>query len=258
MRIPLAMAASVLLHAAFAQVAAAQPASQFTLLGSAALTPDGILLTGNGPFQLGAAYLRDRQTVRNGFDIQFEYTIGPPVITSAAGEGMSLILQNQGAGAVGSPGSGLGVNGLRNALAISIRTGPSQSIDVRAASGATGISFSAAPLASAPVTAAMLHDGPAVVGGEIAGNLRVRYFGGLLSVRLNGDALLSMPINLESFNGQSILDGTGSTYIGFAAATGQFRTNRHFLGDLTFSALPTPGAAGALLLGGLVAMRRRR
>jgi hypothetical protein len=234
--------------------------SQFNLGGSAQIVPAGIQLTNPSPQQIGAAYFRDRQFVRNGFDIRFQYAVGVPSQSGGAtGEGIAFVIQNTGPMHVGTGGTGIGVTGMTNTLAVVLRTGATQSLDIRAATGSTPLSFSTAPLASVPLSNQQTRQ---VIGGgndqQIGGEMRIRYLTGNLEVRLNGGAPIVVNVNLQNVGGVSLMDPNGMAYVGFIAGTSQFRTDSHLVTDLSFNLLPAPGAAAGLIGLAAVIGRRRR
>jgi hypothetical protein len=236
--------------------------SQWSIGGSTSFMPDGILLTGNSPQQVGIAYMQSPVAVRNGFDIRFSYAIGVPgQNTGSTGEGLAFVIQNQSPMAAGAPASGLGVVGIQNAMVIMLRTGAVQSLDVRVARNAPGITITSPALASVPVTNQQLRQiaGPGGLA-QVGGDVRVRYEPGRLRVDLAGQQLIDTIVNLDSINGGSILDGSGRAFMGFTAATSQFRTDQHMIGsfEMALNIVPAPATAGALAALGLLTARRRR
>ncbi|MCU0688903.1 MAG: hypothetical protein MUE97_04080 [Phycisphaerales bacterium] len=236
--------------------------SQWAIGGSTSFMPDGLLLTGNNPQQVGIAYMQNRVAVRNGFDVRFNYGIGVPGQNSGStGEGLAFVIQNQAPLAAGAPASGLGVVGLQNALVIMLRTGAVQSLDVRVARSAPGITITSPALASVPVTNQQLRQiaGPGGLS-QVGGEVRVRYEPGRIRVELAGQQLIDTIVNLDNINGGSILDGAGSAFMGFSAATSQFRTDQHMIGgfEMALNIVPAPATAGALAALGLLTTRRRR
>jgi hypothetical protein len=235
------------------------PAPQFNLAGTAITDQGGIRLTSGTPQQIGSAYLNTKQTVRNGFNVGFNYAIGTlEAHSGATGEGLAFVIQNQSASATGGGSTGIGATGIRDAVAIVLRTGTVQAIEIRTASGVNGINFSTPALATRPLSNQELRQIVGSTQTQIGGRMNVRYVPGAMNVSINGINLLTAAVNLENINGRSILDSTGSAWLGWTAATSQFRTDVHRIDGINVTMIPTPAAAALLGLGGLVASRRRR
>ena len=91
-------------------------------------------LTPSSARQSGAAWYRRKQNVREGFDTQFTFRISNPSLRcdrqddvntycrSRGADGLALVLQDESPSALGRYGSGLGYDGIYNALAVEVDT----------------------------------------------------------------------------------------------------------------------------------------
>lgn len=246
--------ASSVLCALLAVAALCGPAvaqtGRFRTVGAATVTNDAVNLIPSSPQVSGAAYLNDRVRVAEGFDTTFTYRFDH----QAFGEGFAFVIQNQSADAIGRGVTGLGINGLTSALAITFRPGNGRGVQVYGASGTDTININSpgafvqqAPSAIVPL-----------VGGE--STVRIRYVPGSLDVYLNGVRVISgLGVDLGNLGGRTILGPDGRAWLGFSASGSQFRFGSITVNGLsTITLLPTPGAAALLLAGGVMASRRRR
>lgn len=225
-------------------------ASRFSTAGAATVTNDAVNLIPSSPQVSGAAYLNDRVRVAEGFDTTFNYRFD----NQAYGEGFAFVIQNQSATALGRGVTGLGINGMTSALAITFRPGNGRGVQVYGASGTDAINISTpgAYVQQAPSTIVPL------VGGE--STVRIRYVPGSLDVYLNGVRVISgLGVDLGNLGGRTILSPDGRAWLGFSASGSQFRFGSITVSGLsTITLLPSPGAVVLLGAGGALAMRRRR
>lgn len=230
----------------------------FNFVGSATTSATGVTLTPNAPLQSGAAWFRDKQAVKNGFNLSYDYVVDLSSASSlATGEGLAFVIQNAAATPIGGPAMGVGVTGLRDAVTVVLRTGTTRLLEIRK-SGPNGISFAEPALASRAVTndeIRQLFGNAALQGGARIG---ISYTPGVMNVSLNGRNVLSAAVDLTNVNGRSIVDSNGAAYVGWTAATSQFRADQQSIGNFAFTFIPTPGAVALMGLGGLAAARRRR
>jgi hypothetical protein len=234
-------------HAALGQ----QQVGRWNVVGSAQVTNDTVRLTNNSPQQTGAAYLRDKLFVRDGFDLTFNYAF----TSSAAGEGLAFVVQNQSATAVGTGSTQLGITGLQNALAIAIRPGANGGVQVYGPLPGTGRLDASRPGAWNDSVANSLvpHIGADSV-------VRVRYVPGSLDVFINGVRVIAgLTVDLGNLGGRSAIDTNGRAWLGLIGTTSQLRTGEISVSGLdNITLIPAPGAAALLGLTALVAGRRRR
>ncbi|OQR96547.1 hypothetical protein ACHHYP_15408 [Achlya hypogyna] len=220
-------------------------------------------LTGSAPFLTGAAWYPRPQTVREGFATMFTFRISNPsfhckfmddVATycrSRGGDGFAFVLQNVDETVIGRGGSGLGYDGLLNALSIEFDTcryNPELldayenhvSVHTRGAATAASAhhSFSLGATTQVPdltdgvhtvtiqylptLTPAMVfanHFQPSAYISQLFASSTMDWSTigvGCLSVEVDGLVVLSVPIHLDA----TLQLTAGRAFVGFTAATG--------------------------------------
>lgn len=244
------LAAAATLSSASAGVTSAALDSRdpWQLNGNTTLLSRQLALTTSTAHRLGTAFIRQKQDVASGFEAAFAYTITGG--NNLAGEGLAFVIQNQSASALGLGGRELGLGGLRNTVAIGIRTGANPAIEIRQA-GSGGYMYNSAPIASVGIPSNLLR----TADGQ-PNHIRISYVPGAMNVFLDGQLILrNVRVNLGN---ASAFDENGQAWVGFGAANGPFDGERHAITSFNFTSIPTPGAAAGLALVGLAAARRRR
>jgi hypothetical protein len=197
----------------------------------------GVMLTENLSGQGGSAWADDKKFLACGFDTSFVFSIGT---ASPGGDGMAFVIQDAGLDALGGGGSGLGYaanggNGIPRSLAIEIDTFslfaefPASHLSVQT----DGVNQNRWEDAFSLGHAAVPYT---FVNGDLH-HLRVVYEPGSLNLFLDGAVAptLSVAVDLQSINGQSILDADGAAWLGFTAGTGG-ATQSHTVHAWDFSA----------------------
>jgi hypothetical protein len=210
---------------------------QLTFVGSATSVGPVVRLTPAVSGQAGAVwYSAGRIAHAGGFDTSFTFQL------SDTSDGIALVLSNT-PGVIGSGGSGLGYEGLPNAVAIEIDTFsftdefPADHVSVQVGGGNPLDPADTASLGWAP----LLVD----VNNGVPHTLRVVYVQGVLAVYFDGQPqpILSVALDLTNVNGSSILDGNSCFYVGLTGATGGATADQDIIAWwLTNTAdLPAPG-----------------
>ncbi len=222
----------------------------------------------------GSFYYNTAQRVDLGFTTDFHFRVRDRSGTGS--DGLTFIVQGQGANALGGPGGALGfgtnlafpVNalntGITNSLAVVFDTWDN-SANWPTVPGANVITVQSSHLgASAANTPSSIDSlgGVAVSGAFNDGAthlVRVAYTPGAMQIFYDNLATpaLTVPVNLS--NTLNLIGGQNA-FVGFTAGTGALiNVERHEVRDWSFgSVVPAPGAAALLGLGGLAAARRRR
>jgi hypothetical protein len=193
--------------------------SNMTFVGSAASGSEDILiLTPNASGQAGAAWYINKAQVAGGFDTTFSFLL------DGAADGIAFVIQNEGASALGSGGSGIGYGdssgpGITFSLAVEIDTfsfgepnefnAPHVSLQTNGAGQNSNFDHASLDHADIPNVA----DG-------FPHEMRLVYAPGNLKVSIDGVEYLSVDVDLADINGSSIHDEAGCAYIGFTGATG--------------------------------------
>ncbi len=215
------------------------------LNGSAApLTPftgQGLRLTRAQEGQAGSGWAIQKQQVACGFDTTFTVQL------SGGADGMAFVVQDEGPRALGGGGSGLGYGtngpiGITRSLAVELDTfGFSDEFPVDHVSIQTNGVAANSPLDAFSVGHAVI---PFSVDDGQLHQVRVQYLPGSMKVWVDGGApVLVASVDLRDIGGQSILDESGSAWVGFTAGTGGV-TQSHDVLFWSFS--PTPAAAADL------------
>ncbi len=217
------------------------------LVGSSVQSTPGIQLTSTATYQAGAVWARDRVSVAEGFDISFSFRIangndndqidgGPQ-----GADGITLVIQNENATALGKPGDGIGYNEIPHGIAIEFDsylnaafTDPSGShIAVQVGDGTILRPWHIPPYLKGITTTGF----PPFVSDGSVYNARVTLEGTTLRVYCSKDSTNTTPaLVVEGINIREILRlrADGAAWLGFTSSTG-FATEIHELLSLQVS-----------------------
>lgn len=202
--------------------------SQLQLRQDAAITGDVLRLTSARHDSAGAAWFTKRVPVRNGFTTTFRFQFTERGGLGPGADGLALVLQNVGTDAIGAPGSaggfGLGTHGYEGAQAIpqsiaiffdTYRNADEGDTSDNSLSIATNgpigsLRWPPPRLGRVPKLRIRLKDGN-------VHSARVVYEPPVISVYLDD---FSKPVLRASADLSTIIDSSGSAYIGFTASTG--------------------------------------
>lgn len=206
----------------------------------AADSNNGLQLTAAEEGQAGSGWNPSKVNLSCGFDTTFAFEM------SGGADGMAFVIQDSGTKALGASGSGMGYGsngpaGIERSLAIEIDTfgfgGEFQSDHISVQTNGTlpNGSDDAFSLGHA-VMPYELDDGK-------PHSMRVQYSPGMLTIYVDdlGTPVLMVPVNLQSIDGESILDKSGMAWVGFTAGTGGV-TQSHIVREWTMY-VNTPSVA---------------
>ncbi|MBL0322488.1 MAG: hypothetical protein IPP80_08970 [Ignavibacteria bacterium] len=215
--------------------------SSMRRIGSTTYNAPNLQLTGSQSFQAGAAWLRDRVPVANGFDVRFSFRLsngsdnGQIDNGPQGADGVVMVLQNETRAAVGLPGDGIGYNEIPHGLAIEFDayrnaafSDPTPShIAVQVGDGSV-----LRPWHVAPYLKGITSEGfpPFVADGTVY-HARVKLEGKLLHVYCGTTPVLETPVlTVDSIDMNQILRlrEDGAAYLGFTSSTG-FSAQTHEL-----------------------------
>ena len=231
-------------------------------------------ITPNVRASAGSFYYSTAQRVDLGFTTDFHFRVRDRSGTGA--DGLTFIVQGQGASALGGPGGALGFGtnlafpitptntGITNSLAVVFDTWDN-SANWPTIPGANVVTVQSSHLgAGAPNTPSSVDSlgGIAVSGAFNDGathTVRISYTPGLMSIFYDNLSTPALSVAANLANTLNLIGGQNA-FVGFTAGTGaQINVERHEIRDWSFSTVaPAPGTAALLGLGGLVAARRRR
>ena len=237
------------------------------LMNSASLVSNRLRLNPALTNQNGTAFYNDKQSMQSGFETQFRFEIsstGGSTDTDGrpGGDGFALIIQTQGATATGSPIAYIPYS-IPDAFAIEFDTWRNQNLN-----DPSGNHISLQPVGSTPDLNTEYNHGSSLGSTSSLPNLSAgihealfRYTPGTLEVFVDDliNPVMTAPIDLTNVNGVNRLDPDGKAWIGFSGGTGASFENHDIL-DWSFTSIPEPSSAVALLTIGLAATfsRRRR
>jgi hypothetical protein len=200
-------------------------------VGDATVVSPGVLrLTAGAGGEAGAAWRPVKTHVAGGFDTTFVFQVSD---NSDGGDGFAFVIQDDGLFAIGDNGSGLGYGasgstGMARSLAVEFDTFsfagefPADHVSVQTHGVGLNSSLDAYSLGHT-VLSSSIKDG-------LRHSCRVVYAPGQLTVYFDGRSVLSVTVNLESINGESILDVNGCARLGFTAGTGGAASTHDILG----------------------------
>jgi hypothetical protein len=193
-----------------------------TRVGSTVLQNGRMELT-SGEGQAGALWWNQKQQMDRGFTNTFRFRRewGPMLLD---GDGLAVVIQNQGASALGGGGSGMGYTGLTQALVVEFDTfGFSGEFGVPHVSIQTMQGGVVTFLDSSSVANVVLADIGVSLDPDKSYEGTVQYLPpdgtdpGVLQVYINTQLVLSHNIDLET---AGVLDVDGKAFVGFTAGTG--------------------------------------
>lgn len=219
-----------------AGVASGQVQTQYQLVGAAAWQGERIRLTPALPQTVGAAWVRQKQRVRGGFEAEFQFQITQTGGKDKGSDGFAFVVQNQGPQAIGGRGSAGGfafgddrwdwrTPGIATSLAIFFdthrngRAEPSDNyiaICTHSAKGA--MKWPPERLGVTRRLRVRLKDGQ-------PHHVRVRYRPPLMTVFLDSQQVLQAPVAVEA-----VTDPDGMAHVGFTASTGDGFQNHDVYG----------------------------
>jgi hypothetical protein len=236
--------------------------SNLNLLGSAVVTGTRVRLTPPLVNRSGTMIFSVKQTMRQGFETRFQFQItGAGGILDAAGQpggdGLALIIQNQGPAATGLFGPAPLWHmpySIPDALALEFdtwqnETGCQSCFDVN---DPDGNHISLQPVGPAPdQLEEYQHDNslgftsaiPSLSDGNVH-EARIRYVPGSLRVFIDGALVLTVVLDLTNVNGTSRLDADGAAWIGLGGGTGGAFQNHDILTWSFTSFVPPTASAG--------------
>lgn len=214
---------------------------EMRLVGSAARDGESIRLTSTGKYESGGAYLPERFTVRNGFDLRFSFRLamgndnGMVDNGDPGADGVAVVFLPDNPTAVGRSGDGIGYHEIAHGMAVEYDSylNPAYSdpdgshVAVQVGDGRQLRAWHTAPYLRALTSKdvpSFKADGSVYYG-------RVALTGNRLLVYVSTTPLFAKPvIELENFDIQSTLnlDSRGSCFIGFTSSTGM-STEEHSL-----------------------------
>lgn len=252
--------------------------SGLQLVGTAATSGTSVRLVRDGfSSQIGAAWRTDKQTIVNGFDTTFSFSITNQAGTTFA-DGLTFVVQNSASGilAAGSDGGGIGYasneyssTGIANSLAVEIDlwdNGPSfpdpNSKPLSESNLDLYPHISVQTRGTAVNSPSHLYSlgfvqdtGQYNFKNGSPHTIHLTYEPGTLSIFVDGGAT---PAIVAPVNFGSLLNlDNGAAFVGFTASAGGGSCSDD-LRSWSFTSTPEPATALMLVLGGLMAARRRR
>ncbi len=210
-----------------------QDLSDMRLAGSAKYDTKSIRLTTTGQYQSGGAYLRNRVSVRNGFDLKFSFRLSEGndnglVDNGAPGaDGVAVVFLPDSPTALGRPGDGIGYHEITHGIAVEYDSylnaafsDPNGShVAVQVGDGRQLRAWHAAPYLRALAT----KDVPSLKADGSVYHGRIEFDQGTLGVYVSMTRTFDKPvIEIKNFDIESILrlDSRGSCFVGFTSSTG--------------------------------------
>ncbi len=222
-----------------------------------------------GQSQVGTTYHQNRQRVDLGFVTEFTFRMRDR--SGVGSDGLTFIVQNQGATAMGAAGGALGFGtnlafpsagtGISNSLAVVFDTWDN-SANWPTIPGAAVLSVQTNGLLPNTPSSVNSLNGIAVNGAFndlVVHTVRISYTPGLMQIFYDNLAQPILNVNVNLSNTLALENGMDA-FVGFTAATGaRINAQRHEILSWQFSSVvPAPASIALLGVGGLVAMRRRR
>lgn len=214
---------------------------EMRLAGSAARDGESIRLTSTGKYESGGAYLPERVTVRNGFDLRFSFRLsmgndnGMVDNGDPGADGVAVVFLPENPTAVGRSGDGIGYHEISHGMAVEYDSylNPAFSdpdgshVAVQVGDGRQLRAWHTAPYLKAIASngvPSFKADGSIYYG-------RITLTGKKLLVYVSTTPQFGKPvIELDNFDIQSVLnlDSRGSCFVGFTSSTGM-STEEHSL-----------------------------
>jgi len=229
------------------------------LNGSAAIVGTALRLVPASSFVAGSAYYYQKQhlSLSGGWTTTFQFRITNP--TNGGADGFSFIIQDAGANALGSTGGNIGYTGIPRSLAVEFDTWQNTEINEPNGNHVAVHTRWQQPNSSDDVDARLGWADPGfdLEDGQVH-TATITYNGsGQLDIVLDNVSVLTVTFNHNDY--LSILDASGSAWVGFTAATGAAWED---IDILSWSFTPVPEPASCVVLGtgllGLMLRRRRK
>ena len=197
--------------------------------GAAPISATGFRLTFSAPYQAGAVWMVNKQSIVSGFQTTFQFQISgiggisdpTPFGPQQGGDGFAFVIQNYSIPVVGPPAGFLGYHGLPNSLAVEFDTWMNQEpgffdpngnhISVHSLGTAPNSVSETASLGQA-TNIPFMKDGAVHVG-------RINYTPGTLTVFLDDLTNPVLTISNLDLSRLLVLDN-GTAWVGFTSATG--------------------------------------
>ncbi|MFM8772107.1 MAG: lectin-like domain-containing protein [Candidatus Kapaibacterium sp.] len=211
-----------------------QPLTQMRLAGSAIRSEEGIRLTSTRQYESGSAFVENRVSVRNGFELTFSFRLsegndnGMVDEGDPGADGVAVVLLPETPSALGQPGDGIGYHEIPHGIAVEYDSylNPAYSdpntshVAVQVGDGRLLRAWHMMPYVRGVATAGVPRfkaDGSLYHG-------RIVYTPGKLLVYVSTTGVFDEPVlDVDSFDIQQILnlDSRGSCYVGFTSSTGR-------------------------------------
>ena len=212
------------------------PASNLGLTGDATWQQNFIRLTRAKRYQGGSVWLREKQTVRGGFDTSFSFRFSNPGGLGRGADGLAFVIQNSGANALGGIGGAGGFMrgdgddrggraGIPFSLAIFFDSFRNEEI-ADPSDNALHVCVNGPPreLQWPPSRLALVPRLRSVLKDRKEHAARVVYTPPLLAVYLDEELLVSTPADLSLMT-----DKEGMAWVGFTSSTGGGYANHELL-----------------------------
>ena len=244
--------------------------SELRLAGAATKDESSIRLTSTTKYETGGAFLRDRVTVRNGFDLRFSFRLnsgndnGMLDGGDAGADGIAVVFLPENPTALGRAGDGIGYHEIPHGMAVEYDSylnaafsDPNGShVAVQVGDGRQLRAWHMAPYLKAIATKGV----PSFVANGSVYHGRIMLAGKRLSVYVSQTGQFADPVlTLDDFDIQSALnlDSRGSCFIGFTSSTGMSSEEHHLMSvsiedcqplisGISDDVGPQPGAAFAI------------
>ena len=233
--------------------------TDLTLNGNAAQAGSVLRVVPSLLTQVGSAWFNTKQSVDNGFETEFTFTM-----TNGGADGMAFVVQNSAAGtsALGTGGGALGYTGIENSLAVELDTfaNPELAENVNhVAVHSNGINANDALTAA---TRLGTVDPSFDLNNASEHSARIAYVPGTLEIFLDGNATADLSVSVDLDTLLNLDNGTA--FVGFTAGAGG-QTQHHDVGSWSFTStatVPEPSTymMFATMLGGagFIAIRNRK
>ena len=201
-----------------------------SLVGSARLAGSSLRLTPSQNDLAGAAWVREKQPVANGFESNFQFQLTEPGGAGHGADGLAFVLQNSGPSALGAGGGGGGFalgadSGIPQSIAIFFDTFQNADagdlsnnfITICTAGTPKEMRWPPQRLASTKRLRVNLKDGK-------MHTARISYQPPVLAIYLDNARVLASTVDLST-----VIGSEGEAWIGFTASTGAGYENHDIL-----------------------------